>query len=66
MKGLAKAVLGAVAVFFIVATKTAIGYLLAALTYHPWPTCMALAALLAMFIWLVHGHYNNEPESTQG
>ena len=66
VKNLVKLVLLALGIFFIVATGRFIELLLANLTYHPWLTSMVLIALLAMVIWLLHGAYNDEPESTQG
>jgi hypothetical protein len=66
MKNLAKLVLLALGIFFIVSTGRFIELLLTNLTYRPWLTSMVLIALLAMVIWLLHGAYNDEPESTQG
>jgi uncharacterized membrane protein len=62
MKNLAKLVLLAVGIFFLVATGRFIELLLTNLTYHPWLTSMVLIALLAMVIWLLRGAYNDEPD----
>ena len=66
VKKLAKFVLMAFGVIFLIATRPVIEFLLTNVTYHPWLTSVALIALLAIVVWLLHGAYNDEPESTQG
>jgi len=61
VKKLVAGILGA-AVFFIIFGP--FEWLLTALTYHPWRTCMVIAILLALYIWWLRAEYEDEPEAS--